>query len=417
MKAILIFCLFTLALYSNDKFKLNGFASLGLSYNDNKNMTYRSDLVSLVGSKNKTSGKPLNTLGLQLDYIHTNNLSATVQALYKERKYQDITLEWANIKYSLDNSDYGRIGIMRIPLFMYSDILYVSYAYPWAHLPNEVYTSMVSNYSGIEYTKNFYYDDYDFSAQFMYGDRKNNEQIGFQKDFLVNIDIKDIKGLAFNANYNNLKFRASYFDGIVTINHITGDFTEKFYKTYNLPIPGIGTVPVKFSDNTVKYLDEKYAIKNEKITFSGLGFNYDNEFILSSEYTKISISENAFVKDLTGWYVNLGYRYESFLPYIIYAQRDQTQASSDETLTGNQYEQILYDEGVKSNVNKLIEKSNIAQKSISLGTKYNFSSTTSLKFQYEKILIDDSHRSIHINNNNNSKKDLNVYHFSVNVVF
>ena len=417
IKVLFSFIVFSSILFSSqitDNFDIRGFGAIGVSYNDNKDMLYRNDIVDDSGSNVDASLSPLTNFGLQFDYSFTDQLSATIQGYWQNRESGYYSTEWANLKYSLNDGDFFRIGKMRLPLYMYSDILNVSYAYTWVHLPNEVYSSMISNYLGLEYTKNFLFDEYDLSIQLLAGESKNNQNLIFNDNFKASFDVRNLVGIAITGNYNNLKLRASHFVGKIDIEQ---DEIKSIARD-------IFQNPLYFPDSGA-YLNDKYVIQDDTVKFSGIGFEYDNDFILSSEYTQLSIENNIYLEKLKGWYVNAGYRFDKVQPFIIYAKNNKSQGSIQENFTNPSEQALFYTDGLISpttpslyNIfNSYTGKINFTQKSLSLGAKYNFNQNIVLKAQIEKIYIDEDYDSTHINLSNTTNTDMNVYHISVNFTF
>ena len=405
---------FLLSSQVTDNLDIRGFGSIGISYNDNKDMLYRNDITDDSGSSADLSLSPLTNFGLQFDYSFSDRLTATVQGYWKNKESGYYSTEWANLKYSLDDGDFLRVGKMRLPLYMYSDILNVSYAYTWVHLPNEMYSSMISNYVGLEYTKNFLFDEYDLSIQLLTGESKNNPSLIFNNDFKTSFDVRNLVGITITGNYHNLKLRGSHFVGKIdteqdTVKGIAQDIFQD---------------PLYFPDSGA-YLNDKYIINDDTVKFSGIGFEYDNDFILSSEYTQLSIENNIYLEKIKAWYFNAGYRFGKFQPFVIYAKNNKSQGSIEENFTNPSEQDLFYTDGSISpttpslyNIfNGYVDKINFAQKSLSLGAKYNLNQNIVLKAQIEKIYIDEDYDSTHLNLSNTTNTDMNVYHISVNFTF
>ncbi len=83
------------------------------------------------------------TLGLQLDAHLDEQWRMSLQTLKKpDQPFSDMSIEWAFVEYRW--RDWGvKIGRQRIPLFIMSESLFVSQAYPWFRPPPDVYDSVL----------------------------------------------------------------------------------------------------------------------------------------------------------------------------------------------------------------------------------------------------------------------------------
>ncbi len=94
-------------------------------------------------------------LGIQLDAFPTDWLHFSVQGVKRPTDhFSDPQLEWAYLSIAPTTNFKSRIGTLRSPSFMYSQVVFVNQAYPWVRLPAEVYdtTSGFTRYDGIDAT-------------------------------------------------------------------------------------------------------------------------------------------------------------------------------------------------------------------------------------------------------------------------
>ncbi|MCV2370462.1 hypothetical protein [Roseateles oligotrophus] len=88
-------------------------------------------------------------LGLQGTLRMNDKLSATVQLLSRPNNdnYQP-SVDWAYVSYALTDEWTLQAGRKRIPLYYYSDFLYVGTAYPWVRPAPDVYGWPIYAYDG-----------------------------------------------------------------------------------------------------------------------------------------------------------------------------------------------------------------------------------------------------------------------------
>lgn len=109
-----------------------------------------------VGVYEKDKGwqtTPESLIGVQLKAKATPDLSATVQLVSRGnntayRPYTP-TIDWAYLTYKLTPEWTLQAGRKRIPLYYYSDYLYVGYAYPWVRPAPDVYGWPIYAYDGV----------------------------------------------------------------------------------------------------------------------------------------------------------------------------------------------------------------------------------------------------------------------------
>ncbi|MFA9218609.1 MAG: hypothetical protein ACEQSK_16110, partial [Sphingomonadaceae bacterium] len=92
-------------------------------------------------------------LGLQIKKEWSPTLSATAQLLVRANNPNRglrPTLDWAYLSWqpAADSAWTFQLGQFRIPLYYYSDYLYVGYAYPWVRPAPDVYGWPIYAYQG-----------------------------------------------------------------------------------------------------------------------------------------------------------------------------------------------------------------------------------------------------------------------------
>ena len=93
-------------------------------------------------------------LGIQIRKKFSPTLSATAQLVSRLRNPNDgstPTIDWLYVTWQPSgNSGWMlQVGKMRIPIYYYSDQLYVGYAYPWVRPSADVYGTSIYSYNGI----------------------------------------------------------------------------------------------------------------------------------------------------------------------------------------------------------------------------------------------------------------------------
>lgn len=88
-------------------------------------------------------------LGLQGTVRFGHSLSATAQVLSRSANFNyRPTVDWAYLSWDVSDEWTLQAGRKRIPLYYYSDFLYIATAYPWIRPPADVYGWPVYAYDG-----------------------------------------------------------------------------------------------------------------------------------------------------------------------------------------------------------------------------------------------------------------------------
>ncbi|MET3120249.1 hypothetical protein AAKU64_004497 [Undibacterium sp. GrIS 1.8] len=92
-------------------------------------------------------------IGFQIKKDFSQTLSATAQLVSRALNPNDgsrPTIDWAYVTWqpSADSSWTFQAGKFRIPLYYYSDFLYIGYAYPWVRPAPDVYGWPIYSYNG-----------------------------------------------------------------------------------------------------------------------------------------------------------------------------------------------------------------------------------------------------------------------------
>ncbi len=147
--------------FDNIDFTLHGFGQVveGKVLSGSNNGTYQQwhcpcsiQNWEYVGMYEKYKGwqtAPESLAGLQLTAKFTSQLSATVQEVSRATNENNRpTLDWGFVSYDATPNWTLQAGRKRIPLYYYSDYLYIGYAYPWVRPAPDVYGWPIYEYNG-----------------------------------------------------------------------------------------------------------------------------------------------------------------------------------------------------------------------------------------------------------------------------
>lgn len=127
----------------------------------------------------ETSAAPETLAGVQADISFTPSFGATVQTVARAG---DGTLEfdWAYASLKLAPNLTLQAGRKRLPLYYYSDYMYVGYAYPWIRPNQDLYAWQIYSYDGANLLYNTSLGHWDLNANVWIGSRhtKDNDMLG-----------------------------------------------------------------------------------------------------------------------------------------------------------------------------------------------------------------------------------------------
>lgn len=87
--------------------------------------------------------------GIQGKYQFTDKLSGTVQAVARASEQGRPEVDWAYLSYDLTPSTTIQAGRRRLPIYAYSDSVYIGYSLPWARVPQDIYGWEMGAYNGV----------------------------------------------------------------------------------------------------------------------------------------------------------------------------------------------------------------------------------------------------------------------------
>ncbi|OXX37807.1 hypothetical protein B9J90_05570 [Vibrio sp. V09_P4A23P171] len=249
-----------------DSIKFNGFFSVGVTRSSNK--------LGYASSRDSYSFDELSLVGLQAEFSLADKTSFVTQLIARGSDDFSPDIEWAYLKHTFDNYVTVRAGKLRVPLYMYSDYIDVGFAQPWSRPPVEVYGNVPFNsYLGGDIAYDVEMDESTLYLQAFAGQSKTSDN---------NTEYNYMYGASLGWNYDYLTIRAVYGTTKITSGH-------SVFKQVVAP------------DTIAK--------------FYGTGLSYDNGSLLFvTELTRTEVEGQ--YSDVDSAYATLGYRIQSWVPYV-----------------------------------------------------------------------------------------------------
>ena len=322
--------------------EISGYLSWAANLASSDNTTDTSYYNALANTENVDFDTRSNHVGVQLYSGLTERVSVTLGLTAEGgQSGYSVEPEWAYGTYQF-NDDWGlRMGRFKGPFFMVSDYRDVGYAYPWVRPPEEVYsTNPIKSINGLDLVFQKTTQNVNFLLEIYGGNGKSETLVnaniapGFCPTCSptdVPFEFETYDSLGFNASIGTeaITFRAGYYDTKVD-----------------------AAVPPPLA-----------SIDGESGSFAGVGLIVDYlNMVLYSEYiqrdTENSVSMNVAFPDQNAWYVTLGYRFRSVLPYVTFADLDEGKDASPFALR---------------------------QSSVALGLRWDIDDAAAVKFEAKQI--------------------------------
>jgi len=379
MKKHLVFIALASALVSSSlhaEIRLSGFASIvGGATTSSKEQLYSYD--------DNFDFKNDSLVALQASSDLENGLGVTVQLTAKGEDDWDPEFKWAYVSY--DASDSLRIlaGRQRVPFYMYSDFLDVSYAYGWIDPPKGVYDVIFDTFDGLGavYTTNF--GNVDASFHGIYG-RYTDDIYLFGET--IKPEFNDLAGLATTFTYDWLMLRAAYF-----------------VADLNMPLTDLETLGGGWKQAGFDDIANNTLVSEDSSTFLELGFQINlDKIIIIGEYTELTF-ENMPFGDQESYYIMSGYQFDQVLVHVTYGADDDT---IDNYTTNIPYGLDPGLDFLKASTESLVASQNTKENYVTVGVRYDFHDSAALKFEYTDF-----------SNDNNSDSDAGLFRVALVTVF
>ena len=331
---------------------LNGFANIVAG-------TTTSSDESLYGFSDKIDFKNGSLFALQATSDLGEGLGVTAQIISRGENEWDPEFEWAYVSYDATDELRFLVGRQRVPFYMYSDFIDVSYAYPWITPPEGVYSVPFDSFDGIGALYSSSLGEFDTTLQFIYGG--NSDDLAALGD--APADFKDLMGLSLTLNRDWLTLRAGYIQ--TNMNIYLGDPQDN---------------PLYTGWNSVGYpaVANNFVIEDDTGDFIELGFQVDYEnIIVTGEYTSLTL-DNTPIADADSYYIMAGYRFDSILVHVTYGVDED----SKDSFTSGIPADSLPVAGLIAATNVFTESLTEESSYYTMGLRWDFHDSSALKFEY-----------------------------------
>lgn len=383
-----------------DFLTVNGYGTLGVAYQGDEKVLLRNSLHTNKGTRGDVSLANYTNLGLQLTAQATDDLTFTLQGILSENNSNAkvIELGWANAKYQVTDGFSIKAGVMRIPTFLHSDILTVSYSYEWVKLPEMYILIPFHNYTGVELSY-----DYNFDNVFLQTTIMNGKSKGIMVDrteMETDLEVERLKGVNFKLQYENLMLRLAYIRNKLTAQDNNINALSAQIEALNHPL---------ILQTLNKYMPDE-------VDYFQVGGEYEFEnMYLTAEYMKTS--SKSFLANNKSWYVGTGYLFDNWSPYLLFSRTRSSSNYKDIPINANMSQQELTSIVTANQIFDMLATINsIHSETRSIGFRYTLNENAVLKFQYDRQK-ELSSENVGFNYGDPKENELDVYSASISFVF
>jgi hypothetical protein len=326
--------------------------------------------LSFNGYDNNLSFEQQSLIALRADYTFTDDMSFVGQVIGHSADNRNSGIQWLYLNYQATSNWSLKLGRQRIPLFNYSDVIDVGFAYPWISPPTQVYTSYVfSEFEGLSSRYDFINNSLSGAVTTYYG--------VFDGDIYVSndrrkADVKYIAGVAVEASWSGFDFSAAYHQGEVAVNNPELE-------------PFINSLRQLGFNNSALALE----IDGEA-SFAKLGLAYETfDYYFRTEWTRID-SNVHFVPKVSAAYASVGYHLSNVLLHVTYATSDaEYNEFPDEIPIGIDPQLDALAFGYQQVVNSLPVDS---LDSFTVGARYDYSTNIAFKAELSFLNAEEGER-------------------------
>jgi len=364
-------------------FSFSGFGTMGAVHSNASNADFTGSVFQPDGAgySRPWAASVDSKLGVQMDAHLNDKLSVVVQVVSQYRYDSTYTpqIEWANVKYQFTPDFNIRAGRTVASPFMLSDIRLVGYAYPWIRPPQELYGVVpVTNMDGIGAGYRLHFGEVTNSVNASYG--QTSSKISGDGE----IKAKDFFEVSNTVEVGQLTFRIGYTSVQINIHNPPLDalfdgFTQFGNAASVSGFPATGAQALA--------LGNKYRLLDSRCSIVTVGMNYDpGDWLLMAEWA--AMKSSTAVSDTTAWYITGGYRFGTFTPYLTLAQVKPDRISEPGISTAGLPPPLAAGAaGLNAGLTAVINSFAWSQKSVSVGTRWDFMKNTALKLQYDRVIL------------------------------
>lgn len=281
-------------------FQFNGYGTLGAAWSDNGDANYTPDPSNPKGPGRRNhldTGLDTRLAG-QFSANLDDKLSAVVQVVV-ERKYDgnfEPVLEWANIKYQINDQFFIRAGRTVLDTFLMSDHRKVAYTLPWVRPPAELYQLIpVTNSDGVDVSYQFHRNNQTYTLAANYGRTLLDEPGRY-------VDAPNLWGIHPRFESGALTIKASY-----TSYKLVYQQVDQLWDAFRQLGPAGEAIVTRYNP------------RHRRTVFTSLALDYNpGNWFTIAEWGRSELHSDFGAR--AGWYISSGIVLGNLTPYATLAR-------------------------------------------------------------------------------------------------
>lgn len=335
----------------------NGFANIVAG-------TTTSSDETLYGYDDTFGFKQGSLFALQATSDLGDGLGVTAQILARGSEDWNPDFEWAYVSYDVTDELRFLAGRQRIPFYIFSDFLDVSYAYAWITPPEGVYSVPFDTFDGISMIYNHSLGEFDSTLHLTYG--RNTDVLELLGNEVEDPDFSDMFTVAFTVNRDWLTLRTAYFQ------------TEMVIPS-DIPLYGA------WMNAGFESVANNFIVEEDTGKFIEFGFQVDYEgFIIIGEYTQIML-DDTFLPDQDSYFIFFGKQFDDILIHATYGVDDNVKDSFTTGVPSGVSPEL---DGLIAATNSYTNGQAAEEFYYTLGLRWDFHESAALKFEYTSFSDD-----------------------------
>ncbi|XOV80869.1 MAG: hypothetical protein ACFHVJ_07960 [Aestuariibacter sp.] len=378
----LILLWFCFSVQSSPTVNVSGFGTIGLVVTDSDEFGYRADFSRTGGVfDGDFDFAQTSNLGVQFDFIASPNFDAVVQVIYRDQQDYtfDSVLNLAFARYSPTPNWSMRVGRTALDLFLLTEFRDIGFAYPWAHVPSEIYGVIPHRHlDGLDISYSRPAGKGTFSAKVFFGESEFGVT-AFSSPTVTPLNLDNIFGLALDyqtfewdiaLNHTQVKFDSQLITPLVNgINALSSQVPG-----FELIWPNAVAMAngIELNNRTGKYTSISGQYRADRMTFM-------------SEIAQIR-ADTLSVQDVLSGYISGVYHAgkHNFFLSLACSSTDQFE-NSDVNIPLLQ--QVPFATELFLEAQGVLSFYNVNQKTFSLGWRWDFTDNMSFKLQWDHTRI------------------------------
>jgi hypothetical protein len=367
-------------------FRISGYGTLAYAFDNRDEMAPVRDISQRPKNRYLTgdSWRLDSRLGLQIDYRIHSEANVTVQGVLREQVAQDVDslIELAYLGLFPHPKVDIRLGRVGYDLFLMSDHRNLGYAYNWVRPPAEYYANIpLFSVDGIDVAYNFFADDAHWKLKALLGSSKPTVPIGMSE---YSVDLPELWSLVVTRQAGPWRMTLGVSEYRIGNNPFNLTQLLSGLEQVAAAAAPMGKTAIA---NDAMDMRKNLSFKGTRKRLYALGAAYDDGvWTGQAEYSHTTVNQ-----DMGGAhdhaYMVLGRRFGDWTPFvmagIVEPKKPIRTAWSDWSEIGQA--------GLQQTALQVANKTTrFDQKTLSLGTRWDFNERAALKLQWDRSWIENS---------------------------